>query len=134
MNEDAYRSKDDRDVLPDAPIRQIFEVRLDPVGDVLARAGRPPEAANLREAGDSGLDGAPLPVAVVDIPEEIVFRRRTSRVRARSDDAHFTPEDIEELRKFVDAGVAQDRADGGYAVILSRSGSGPNSVARIQPH
>ena len=76
-------------------------------------------AANLREAGDAGLDRVPLPIARLDVPEQPVARQAAERVGTRADDAHLTAQHVEHLRQFVDAGRADEAADAGDARVAA---------------
>ena len=53
---------DDLDIAPQGPARNIFEIRLEPVGQVLLLFGRAAVAADLGEAGEAGLEAVSLPV------------------------------------------------------------------------
>src|SRR3546814_9054690 len=69
--------------------------------------GRAAIAADLREAGQARLDRMAVPIAIVDIPEQRIFRPRPHGVRAGADDAHAAGQDIEELRNLVEAAAAE---------------------------
>src|SRR4051794_19320213 len=117
VNEHADGSHDDPEVAPDAPVREIFEVGLDAIGEILACAGRAPEAAYLRETGDPRLYGSALPIAIIDIPEEIVLGSRARGVGPRPDDTHAPPNNVQQLRELIDAGMAEHRSDRGHALV-----------------
>ena len=74
-----YRPKNDREVAADIPIRDIFKISLQTVGQIGLLFGRAAEAADLGQAGHPGLDGVPVPVSLVDCPEGGVLGGRAER-------------------------------------------------------
>jgi len=65
------------------------------------------EAPDLGEAGDAGLAGVAVPVAAVDFPEEAVLCGRGRRHGGGGPTMLiFAEQDVEQLRQFVDAGLA----------------------------
>ena len=68
---------DDLDVEPERPVLDVVVVEAGPVGD----RGVPPQAADLREPGEPGLDAVAVGVAVV-LGGELVDEVRPLRTRA----------------------------------------------------
>src|SRR5215212_7679437 len=99
--EDRHRgAEEDLEVEAERPGADVVEVEADHVveGDLAA-------AADLPEAGDPGHRPQPpvLPVLVlVDLGGDR---------RARADQAHLAPEDVQQLGQLVDAGAADDPPD-----------------------
>jgi hypothetical protein len=86
--EDPCGPQHDLDIPQQRPFRDIFEIGLEPLGEVLLPLGRAAVAAHLRKAGQPRLEAVALPVLAVDLPEELVVRLGTDRVRAEADDRH----------------------------------------------
>src|SRR5687768_10016108 len=97
----AQRPEYDRDVAADRPSIEIFQVRPEPVGEILALFGGAPKPAYLRFSGHTWLDAVTIPVVIVDRPEQLVFGGATEWMRARSDDAHVAAQDVQQLRQLV---------------------------------
>src|SRR4029077_20712814 len=74
----------------------VPDVQLDPVGPRQRRA-----AVDLRPAGDSGLDVEPVTLALVVLLDLVAQRRPWA------DDAHLAPDDVPELRQFVERELPQ---------------------------
>src|SRR5690348_10974626 len=108
---------DDLEVPPDRPAAQIFEVRLEPVCEVVAMDGRAAEAADLCETRHPRLHRVAVEIAVVDLPEDIVLGGRAKRVRARTDDTHMPEDDVDELWQLVEAGSADELADASHPFV-----------------
>src|SRR5688572_10725228 len=71
VDQDAEGRHRDPYVAPDAPTRQIFEVGLQPRGEIALGIGRAAEASHLGEAGDAGAQAMALPVPRVDLPKQL---------------------------------------------------------------
>src|SRR3546814_18248604 len=56
---------DDAQIAPDRPLGDIFQVRLEPVYQLLTMVGRSAIAAHLRQPGPARLDAWLLPIALV---------------------------------------------------------------------
>ena len=110
----------DLDASQQRPVGNIFEIGLQPVGDVLLALGRAAVAAHLRKPGKPRLQAMALPVSAVDFLEELVVRLTADRVRARADDRHLALEHVDQLRELVDAGAADEGTDAGDPVIVAR--------------
>ena len=91
-------------------------------------------AANLREAGDAGLQRVAQPVFLRHLPEQFVAGQRAECVRSRADDAHVALQHVEQLRQLVDAGHADDAADAGDAIVVARGRAVAVEVARLDVH
>ncbi|MSS73735.1 MAG: glycosyltransferase family 1 protein [Candidatus Latescibacteria bacterium] len=105
------RQEQDLQVEPEGPSLDVFEVVAGPLGD-----GRiPPQAVDLRPAGDAG----PHPVASGvsgDLPLELLDECRTFGPGA--DQAHVAHEDVVELGEFVEAGAPEPASDAGHAGVV----------------
>lgn len=88
MDQHPHGPQHDLDVAQQRPFRDVFEIGLQPVGQILFALGGPAEAADLGKASQPRLEAMTLPVLAVDLPEELVVRLRADRVRARADDRH----------------------------------------------
>lgn len=98
--DDADGLEEQDDVLPEAPVADVPGVELEAAveADVVA-------AADLPEAGDAGRGHADDGQEVADL---LFFARQ---VRARADEAHLALDDIEDLRQFIEAVLADEFAD-----------------------
>src|SRR3546814_14575416 len=74
-----------------------------------------------------------VPIAIVDIPEQRIFRPRPHGVRAGADDAHAAGQDIEELRNLVEAAAAEETADPCDPLVASRGRLIAVGVAAFDP-
>src|SRR3546814_12008144 len=108
---DVCSSDLDADVGRQRPVRYIFEIGLQAVGQIRPDFRRAAITANLREAGKARLDRMTMPIPIVDIPEQRIFCPRSHGVRARADDAHAAGQDVEELRNLGEARPAEEPAD-----------------------
>jgi len=90
------------------PVVDILQVEFQPTLErQVAAAGYLPQACQSRlDAEPPALDA---PVEEIDIADGH---------RARPDKAHLAAQDIEQLRQFVDAGLADEAADSGYTRIV----------------
>src|SRR5208282_3738975 len=96
-------------IKPQRPVINVFEVEPHPllkVRDLVA-------SADLPEAGDAGLHAQAAAVGQVVETSYLVHRQRT-----RTHEAHFTAQDIEELRQFVEAVTAEPFANARDARVI----------------
>ncbi len=107
---------EDLDVEAEAPVALVAEVGVDATGHGLEVAGFTAPALHLGEAGDAGLEGVALHVAG---DEAAVLLVVVDGVGARTDEAHLTAEDVEELGQFIEAPAAQDATEGCDAGIIA---------------
>src|SRR5690349_21925229 len=90
VRQHADRANHDRKVAPDRPSVEIIEVGLKAIEQVRLEMRRAAQALYLRGTGDARLDCVPLPVALIDLPEELVSCKRSQCMRTWADDAHVT--------------------------------------------
>src|SRR5688500_1984927 len=64
--DDAHGGEQDRQIAPDRPAGEIFQIGLQPVGQVTPIVGGAAQAAHLGQAGETGLASVPVPVARID--------------------------------------------------------------------
>ena len=97
--DDRNGAPEEHEIQPDAPVMHVPAVHLDALGvvDVAASAGLP-------HAGDAGEDGVVL-LDIFPIPRDFFLNNGT-----RTDEAHLTFEDIQELRQFIEAGLSKEGA------------------------
>src|SRR3546814_20792572 len=93
---------DDADVGRQRPVRYIFEIGLQAVGQLRPDFRRAAITANLREAGKPRLDRMTMPIPIRDITEQRTFRPRYHRLRARAVDASATGPGVEESRDWLE--------------------------------
>src|SRR5450432_2105364 len=99
------RQRDDAQVEPDRPIFNVVQIIPDP----FLQVGSAAEIVDLCPAGNARLDQVLLHVTR-DLLLETMDEFRT--LRPRPDDRHLALEDIDELRKLVQAGPPKERAEG----------------------
>ncbi len=95
----------------------IIEVVIEPGLHCLVIANFAAMAVHLRPAGDSRLDVVPSRIAIEPFDVALVM---SERMRPWADNRHFTRENVDELRQFVDAEAAQICAQTRYARIGPR--------------
>src|SRR6266852_3168694 len=78
------RLRKDEEVEQHGPILDVIEIVLDPALDFLVRVGLPAPTADLRPAGDAGLDAMAGEIAVDRLVIEPVLGLGMNGVRARS--------------------------------------------------
>lgn len=104
---------EEHEIQPDAPVMHVPAVHLYAlrVVDIASSAGLP-------HAGDAGEDGVVL-LDIFPIPRDFFLDDG-----ARSDEAHLTFEDIQELRQLIEAGLSKEGAalcDAGIVLQLEFS-------------
>lgn len=134
VNQNGNGRKNDPDVADGRPAIQVLEVGLKPAAQVSLRVGRAPQAANLRQAGQAGLERVPKEITRVDFPEPLLASQRTDRMRARPDNAHVAAQNVQQLRQFVDAGLADEAADASDPIIILACRSRTDGVELFNPH
>ena len=138
FQETQRRHQDDVEVEQDRPVLDVEQVVLDAALDLLFGVGLAAPAVDLRPAGDARLHAVAREVAVDDLVVELVRRLRLNRVRARPDERKVALEDdVEELRQFVEAGLADETPDAGHARValgdeLRRVGVGVAGIHRAE--
>ena len=121
MQDDAEREQNDLNVAPDRPMLEILKIGLKPVGKIGLDQSCTPEATNLGEPGQPGFGSMAVPVALIDVPKQLVCSTATKRVGTGTDDAHVALKNVEELGKLVDAGRANESSNTGNAIIIAGS-------------
>src|SRR5438874_11168789 len=101
---------DDHEIEPDGAVVEVEEV----VAELDARVAQV-AAIDLGEAGDAGADTVPLLVAG-NLALELL--NEAGALGARADDAHLAAQDVDELRDLVQAGLAEQAADGRQAGVV----------------
>src|SRR6202163_1773240 len=98
------------------PVLDVIEIELDPLLDLLFAVDFAAPAIDLRPAGNAGLDAVPREIAVHRFVEQPALQFALHGVRARTDQREVAFEhDVEELRQFVKAGLADKTSDAGNA-------------------
>lgn len=110
------RLDQDLHIQPHRPVVDVGEVELDAFLHLVQGFGFAAAAADLRQAGDAGLDAVAGHVGV-DLAGVVVVVRHG--VRARADQRHAALQHVDELRQFVDGGAADEAADGGNTVVVA---------------
>ena len=112
------RHKDDADVEQQRPVLQIPDVAPHAALHLAQFVGFAAVARHLGPACDAGF----YPVAHHVLADEFrILLRVLKHVRPRADDGHFALEHVDELRQLVDARLAQEVAEPGFAgVVLGR--------------
>lgn len=109
--------EDDLQIQPQRPVLQIFQIVLDAHFHLFQRFGLAPPTADLRPAGNAGLDLVAQHVAADQLAVLLVVRHR---MRPRPDHRHRALQHIEELRQLIERGLAQkgaERRDAGIVLL-----------------
>src|SRR5205823_11500296 len=85
------------DVQPQAPVVDVPEVEFDAFGDVLDRGRAAARSVALRPTGHAGFDVMPESILAQHRLEIVVMGQR---MRARNDQGHIPPEDVQKLAQF----------------------------------
>ena len=108
---------DDHDVHAQRPPLDVIEIVIDPRNRRAGLGRTSPAAADLREPGNA----RPRRMALKVVWHEVFvrqFRRQHSRnMRSRPDQRHVALDHVEQLRNFVEAGLAQNPPDRRHARI-----------------
>lgn len=104
---------EEHEIQPHAPVMHVPAVHLHALGivDIASSAGLP-------HAGDAGEDGVVL-LDISPIPRDFLLDDRTG-----TDEAHLTFEDIQKLRKLIEASLSKEGAalcDAGIVLQLEFS-------------
>src|SRR5690606_14079147 len=106
------------EVEPQRPVLAAVEVELGTFADLLVGVHLAAPAVDLRPASHAGLDLVTGQIAVHDLGVEQVVRLRGDRVRPRPNQRQRAHQRVEELRQFVDRGLADEAADSGHARVV----------------
>ena len=113
------RAQQDVEVEQERPVLDVVEIVLDAALDLFLAVGLAAPAVDLRPAGDAGLDAVAREIAVDRLVVEVLRGLGVDRVRPRADQRQVAVEHhVEELRQFVEAGLADEAADAGDARIV----------------
>jgi hypothetical protein len=93
-------AKQDMKIEHKRPIVDVIEVVVDALLHLLVSVGLSPIAMNLRPSGDAGFDVVP---PGVEGDATLVLPIVSQRMRARPDERHVALDDVEQLRKLIDA-------------------------------
>ena len=105
--DDAQRAEKDLHVQPEGDVHRVIGVVILAVVQVeIAVAAHLPQAGQPRAQRE--LDHFPILVVAVEHGQQ----------RPRADDAHVPPEDVEQLREFVDLQLADDAPDFGHVRVF----------------
>src|SRR5512147_2453558 len=102
-------------VEPQRPVLDIKDVVFDAAAHLIEGIRLAAEAVDLRPAGDTRLHFVPPMIAADQLRVLLVV---FDRVRSRTDHRHVAPEDVEQLREFVEARNAKDSADARDARVV----------------
>ena len=111
-----------------------MEIGVDPIGQVLHTCGSAAQAVYLGQPGKTWTAGMAVPIPIIDVPEEPVFRSRADGMRTGADHAHIPFQDVDELGQFVDAGPAYDIAHSRNSRIAATGGLGAGRIAAVLTH
>ena len=104
------------EVEPQRPVLDIIEIMLHAGAHLLETVGLAPEPADLRPAGDTGLDAMATEIAV---KYACVFSIMGEGVGAWPDQGHLAPNHVEQLWELVEAGAPKRGADGRDARVAA---------------
>lgn len=119
MNQHPDRCQDDLQIAQQRPAVQIFKIGDQPVRKVGFAVGRAAQAPDLRQPRQARLERVALPIALIDLPEQLVAGLRAKRMGARADDRHFPAQDVDQLGQLVDTATADPAANPGDALIVA---------------
>src|SRR5690606_4609848 len=94
-----------------APVRNVLQIGLQPVGQITLALSRSAEPSDLRQTCQARFERVPPPVMNIDFPKQLVPCERSDRMRARPNQTHLAAQHIEELRKLVETGLANQAPD-----------------------
>src|ERR1700694_1966363 len=101
------------------PVLDIVEIELDALLDFLFAVDFAAPAVDLRPAGNARLDAVAREIAVHRFVEQPALQFTLHGVRTRADQREIAFEhDVEELRQFVKAGLADKTSDAGNAAVV----------------
>src|SRR5580692_12653917 len=101
------------------PVLDVVEIELHALLDFFLVVDFTPPAVDLRPAGDTRLDAVAREIAVHGLVEQLALQLALHGVGARADERKIAPEhDVEQLRQFVEAGLADEAAHTGDAVVV----------------
>jgi len=107
-------TQDDLDVEQEGPVLKVEDIEPSAVFEVLLRGEFAPVAGDLGESGDAWSVEVSKHVSVDDLREVLgLFEHE----RSRSDDGHIAQEHVDELRRLVEIGLAQEGSDLGDSSV-----------------
>src|SRR3981189_1195437 len=101
------------------PVLDVVEIELDALLDFLFAVDFAAPAVDLRPAGNAGLDAVACEISVYRFVEQPGLQFALHGVGPRPDQGEIALEcDVEKLRQFVKAGLADEAADAGDAAVV----------------
>src|SRR6202158_3914313 len=101
------------------PVLDVIEIELDALLDFLFAVDFAAPAVDLRPAGNARLDAVACEIGVHRFIEQPALQFTLHGVRTRADQREIAFEhDVEELRQFVKAGLADEASDAGDAAVV----------------
>lgn len=107
--------EDDDNIKPDGPVLDVPDIFLHPLLHLIGGLGLSTTTTDLRPTGDAGTNVMAYHVFANQMA--IIFGMG-EHVRTGTDDTHVATEDIDELGKLVDAGLAEETTETGDAGIM----------------
>jgi len=100
------------------PAVHVFEICLDPIRQIGFARCFPAKTPDLRQAGQAGLYRVPIPIALVNGPQQSISGASSQGMWPRSNYAHLPPKDVYQLGKFIKARAAKQPPDPRNAFIV----------------
>src|ERR1700692_1978028 len=114
------------------PVLDVIEVELDALLDFLLAVALAAPAVDLGPAGNARLDAVAGEIAVDRLVEQPALQFALHGVRARTDQRQIALEyDVEQLRQFVEAGLADKAPDPGDAAVVLGHDLGGQGIGLI---
>src|SRR6202166_2886305 len=114
------------------PVLDIIEVEPDALLDFLFAVDFAAPAVDLRPAGNARLDAVTREISVHRLVEQPALQFALHGVRTRTDQREIALEhDVEELRQFVKAGLANETSDPGNAAVVLGHDPGGQRIGLI---
>ena len=110
------RQQDDSHVEEKRPVIDVVQIVLHTTLHFLERIGVAAIAVDLSPAGNAGLDVMATKKRRNQLCKHLVLR---GRVWTRPDERHAAGQDIDQLRKLIDIGMAQEASHAGHSWIVS---------------
>src|SRR6267142_3069431 len=129
------RLEQDADVEPHRPVLDVIEIELDALLDLLVGVDFAAPSVDLRPAGDPGLDAVAREIAVDGFVEQPALQFALYGVRRGPNEREVALEhDVEELRQFVEAGLAYETPDARNTGIALGHDLGGGRVGQMVVH
>src|SRR4051794_3069882 len=129
------RFQQDVDVEQHRPVLDVIQIELDALLDLLFIVDFAAPAVDLRPTGDAGLYAVAREVTVDGFVEQAALQLALHRMRAGTDQRQIALEHhVEQLRQFVEAGLADEAADAGDAGIVLGHDLGRKRIGLVVIH